>query len=118
MTGPCPTAAPGRPGSNVLQSDSSGEGCPPFRIASLHFGWLVTEEVTMSVTNRPSTNGDLSDEQLMSELAAGRPEALGPLHGRYAALIWGLAARSLDRAAAEEISQEVFLAVWRHAATF
>jgi RNA polymerase sigma-70 factor (ECF subfamily) len=54
----------------------------------------------------------------MSELAAGRPEALGPLHGRYAALIWGLAARSLDRAAAEEISQEVFLAVWRHAASF
>ena len=72
----------------------------------------------MSVTNRSSTNGDLSDEQLMSELAAGRPEALGPLHGRYAALIWGLAARSLDRVAAEEISQEVFLAVWRHAATF
>jgi RNA polymerase sigma-70 factor, ECF subfamily len=54
----------------------------------------------------------------MSELAAGRPEALGPLHGRYAARIWGLAARSLDRAAAEEISQEVFLAVWRYAATF
>src|SRR5262249_58903207 len=72
----------------------------------------------MSVTNRQSTNGDLSDEQLMSELAAGRPEALGPLHGRYAALIWGLAARSLDRAAAEEITQEGLLAVWRHAATF
>ena len=54
----------------------------------------------------------------MLQLAAGRPEALGPLHGRYAALVFGLAARSLDRAAAEEISQEVFLAVWRHAATF
>jgi RNA polymerase sigma-70 factor (ECF subfamily) len=54
----------------------------------------------------------------MSELASGRPEALGPIHGRYAALVFGLAARSLDRAAAEEISQEVFLAVWRHAATF
>jgi RNA polymerase sigma-70 factor, ECF subfamily len=33
-------------------------------------------------------------------------------------LIFGVAARSLDRAAAEEISQEVFLAVWRHAASF
>jgi RNA polymerase sigma-70 factor (ECF subfamily) len=54
----------------------------------------------------------------MSQLAAGRPEALGPLHGRYAARVFGLAARSLDRAAAEEISQEVFLAVWRHAASF
>jgi RNA polymerase sigma-70 factor (ECF subfamily) len=54
----------------------------------------------------------------MRQLAAGRPEALGPLHGRYAALVYGLAARALDRSAAEEISQEVFLAVWRHAATF
>jgi DNA-directed RNA polymerase specialized sigma24 family protein len=29
-----------------------------------------------------------------------------------------MAVRSLDRAAAEEISQEVFLAVWRHAGSF
>jgi RNA polymerase sigma-70 factor (ECF subfamily) len=60
----------------------------------------------------------LSDEELVGQLAAGRPEALGPLHGRYAALVYGLAARSLDREGAEEIGQEVFLAVWRHAATF
>jgi RNA polymerase sigma factor (sigma-70 family) len=72
----------------------------------------------MSVATRPSTNEDHSDEELMSQLAAGRREALGLLHDRYAALISGLAARSLDRAAAEEISQEVFLAVWRYAATF
>jgi RNA polymerase sigma-70 factor (ECF subfamily) len=63
-------------------------------------------------------NGAPTDEELMSQLAAGRPEALGPLHGRYASLVYGLAARSLDRASAEEISQEVFLAVWRHAETF
>ena len=68
--------------------------------------------------NRPSASEDWNDEELMAELAAGQPEALRPLHGRYAALVFGLAARSLDRDAAEEISQEVFLAVWRHAATF
>jgi RNA polymerase sigma-70 factor (ECF subfamily) len=85
----------------------------------------------MRVANRPASDGDgahegnlppasedSSDEELMAQLADGRPEALGPLHGRYAALVFGLAARSLDRAAAEEISQEVFLAVWRHAASF
>jgi RNA polymerase sigma-70 factor (ECF subfamily) len=72
----------------------------------------------MSVANRRSTNGDHSDEELMSQLAAGRAEALGPLHGRYAALVYGLANHSLDPEAAEEISQEVFLAVWQHAATF
>ena len=59
-----------------------------------------------------------SDEELMRQIAEGRQEALGPLHARYASLIYGVAARSLDRAAAEEISQEVFLAVWRHAASF
>jgi hypothetical protein len=50
-----------------------------------------------------------SDEELMRQLAAKRPEALGRLHARYASLIYGVAARSLDRAAAEEISQEVDL---------
>jgi len=61
---------------------------------------------------------DPSDEELMSRLASGRRDALGPLHGRYAALIFDIAARSLGRAEAEEIVQDVFVAVWRKAATF
>ena len=61
---------------------------------------------------------DLSDEQLMREVAAGRDEAMGPLHRRYAGLVYGLAARSLDPAAAEEIAQDVFLAVWQKAGTY
>ncbi len=65
-----------------------------------------------------STDADTSDEELMRQLAERRPEALGPLHARYASLVYAVAARSLDRATAEEISQEVFLAVWRHAASF
>lgn len=60
----------------------------------------------------------LSDEELMSRLAAGSQEALGPLHGRYAPLVFHLAAQSLGRAGAEEIVQDVFLAVWRKAETF
>jgi RNA polymerase sigma-70 factor (ECF subfamily) len=59
-----------------------------------------------------------SDEELMQQLAAGRQEPLGALYMRYAARIFGLAAQSLDRATAEEIVQEVFLAVWRNAGTF
>jgi len=54
----------------------------------------------------------------MARLAAGDADALGPLYGRYASRIFGLAAQTLDRAAAEEIVQEVFLAVWRKADTF
>ena len=72
----------------------------------------------MGMNGRLSIDADMSDEELMRQLAAGRPEALGPLHARYASLIYGVAARSLDRATADEISQEVFFAVWRHAASF
>lgn len=59
-----------------------------------------------------------SDEELMQQLAAGRQEALGPLYTRYAARIFSLAAQTLDRTTAEEIVQEVFLAIWRKAGTF
>lgn len=59
-----------------------------------------------------------SDEELIRQLAAGRQEALGPLYGRYAPLVYSLAVKSLDRPAAEEVVQDVLLAVWRAAATF
>jgi RNA polymerase sigma-70 factor (ECF subfamily) len=63
-------------------------------------------------------NSEASDEELMRQLAAGSHEAFGPLYQRYARLIFHLAAKSLDRPAAEEIVQEVFLAVWRQADSF
>jgi RNA polymerase sigma-70 factor (ECF subfamily) len=59
-----------------------------------------------------------SDAELVRQLALGRQEALGPLYARYAPLVFGVAAHSLDRAAAEEIVQDVFLAIWRKAADF
>jgi RNA polymerase sigma factor (sigma-70 family) len=59
-----------------------------------------------------------SDEELMQQLVAGSHEALGPLYHRYARLIFHLAAQTLDRSAAEEIVQDVFLAIWRRASTF
>src|SRR5438045_8019394 len=76
------------------------------------------EERTMTTVRLVRPYQDRSDEELMHELAQGRQEALGPLHGRYAALIFNLAAQTLDRAAAEEIVQDVFLAVWKKADTF
>jgi RNA polymerase sigma-70 factor, ECF subfamily len=59
-----------------------------------------------------------SDEDLMVELARGRQEALGPLYSRYASLVFHLAVQSLDRSVAEELVQEVFLTIWRGAASF
>jgi RNA polymerase sigma-70 factor (ECF subfamily) len=58
------------------------------------------------------------DESLVARIAAGHEEALALLHRRYAGLVFHLAARSLDRTAAEEIVQDVFLTVWRRAAVF
>ncbi len=58
------------------------------------------------------------DEELMRDLAAGREEAIGPLYARYAPLLFGMAAQALDRATAEEIVQDVFLAAWKSASSF
>jgi len=51
------------------------------------------------------------DEELMRQVAEGSAEALGLLHRRFARLIFGLALPSLDRAAAEDLVQDVFVAV-------
>jgi RNA polymerase sigma factor (sigma-70 family) len=59
-----------------------------------------------------------SDEALMRGLAAGEDGALTALYARHAPLVFGIAAKSLDRPAAEEIVQDVFLALWQHAADF
>jgi RNA polymerase sigma-70 factor (ECF subfamily) len=60
----------------------------------------------------------LPDEELVSQLAAGRQEALDPLQERYASVLTTLASRQLDRPSAEEIVQDVFLTVWQHARSF
>ena len=61
---------------------------------------------------------DLSDEDLIERLVAGQQDALGPLYSRYAPFLFNLAAQTLDRTAAEDIVQDVFLFVWRKASTF
>jgi RNA polymerase sigma-70 factor (ECF subfamily) len=54
----------------------------------------------------------------MRDLARGSDEALVLLHRRYARAILGVASQTLDRATAEDIVQDVFLAVWRNASSF
>jgi RNA polymerase sigma-70 factor (ECF subfamily) len=66
----------------------------------------------------PAAPSARSDEDLILELARGGHDALGPIYTRYASKIFRVAEHSLERAAAEEIVQEVFLAVWRSAPTF
>jgi RNA polymerase sigma-70 factor (ECF subfamily) len=59
-----------------------------------------------------------SDEELVGLLADGQPEALACLYERYSRLLLNLAARRLDRPAAEVIVQDVLLNVWPHAHSF
>jgi RNA polymerase sigma-70 factor (ECF subfamily) len=66
----------------------------------------------------PSTEHASHDDELMRQVADGSAEALVLLHRRFARLIFGLAVQSLDRAAAEDLVQDVFLVVWRNARRF
>jgi len=66
----------------------------------------------------PSREGASGDDALMREVAGGSAEALGLLHRRFAPLILRIAVHTLDRAAAEDLVQDVFVAVWRNAGRF
>src|SRR2546428_12029449 len=66
----------------------------------------------------PSTQNAPRDEELMRQVAEGSAEALALLHRRFARLIFGLAVQTLDRAAAEDLVQDVLLAAWRNAGRF
>jgi len=67
---------------------------------------------------RAAIEKDVSDEELMSDLASGKQDAIGLLYARYAPTVLGMAAQALGSPTAEDIVQEVFLAVWKNAPTF
>src|SRR5271157_3575186 len=72
----------------------------------------------MNVRDPSAKAPEETDEELVHALAGGRQEALGVLFARHAPLVFGIARQTLDGAAAEDIVQDVFLAVWHGAATF
>lgn len=59
-----------------------------------------------------------NDEELLDGIARGGEEPLATLYARHAPAVFGMASRALDPAAAEEIVQDVFVAVWRGASSF
>ena len=67
---------------------------------------------------RAAIEKDVTDEALMSDLASGRQDAVGLLYARYAPTVLGMAAQALGRSTAEDIVQDVFLAVWKNARTY
>ena len=66
-----------------------------------------------------SQRDELGDEHLIQALADGRTWAMELLYQRYNGPLYSLAYRIVaDRQVAEELLQEVFLATWRHAASY
>jgi len=60
-----------------------------------------------------------TDHQLLEQASAGDADALGTLYDRYARLVFGVALRIVgDRGSAEEVTQDVFLRLWQHAARY
>jgi RNA polymerase sigma-70 factor (ECF subfamily) len=59
-----------------------------------------------------------SDESLVARMGKGDEDALRALHQRYAALVYTVAARFVDAAAAEEVVQDVFVTLWKKGETF
>lgn len=59
------------------------------------------------------------DPGLIRLVTAGRTEALGVLYDRYGRLVYSIAMNALaDAAAAEEVTQDVFMRVWEKARTY
>ena len=66
-----------------------------------------------------SSYADQDDRTLVSLVCASDPAALEALYGRYGRACYGLARRILtDEQLAQDVVQEVFLAVWRDASRF
>jgi RNA polymerase sigma factor (sigma-70 family) len=61
----------------------------------------------------------LSDEALLAGLGSGNPEAAAAFIRRFQGRVYGLAVTMLrDPDLAEDVAQETFVRVWRHAATY
>jgi RNA polymerase sigma-70 factor (ECF subfamily) len=66
----------------------------------------------LEATNEPI----LTDAQLLAIIVRGENWALSEIYARYAGLVFSIALKTLnDQMMAEEIVQQVFTKVWRHA---
>lgn len=61
----------------------------------------------------------LADDELLRRIARADKDALGELYDRYGGLVFSVALKSISHPeTAEEITQDVFLRVWKHAGSY
>jgi RNA polymerase sigma-70 factor (ECF subfamily) len=69
-----------------------------------------------SGTLRVASPADEADRQVLAELGEGHLDALETLYDRYRAMAYAIALRiTADPTLAEDVVQDAFLGVWRHA---
>ena len=65
---------------------------------------------------RVASPADEADRQVLADLGEGRLDALEALYDRYRAMAYAIALRiTADPTLAEDVVQDAFLGVWRHA---
>jgi RNA polymerase sigma-70 factor (ECF subfamily) len=70
-------------------------------------------------SNNGSIHEELSDETLVAQVAQGDSSALDALYDRYASTVLGISLKiSGDQSMAEDVLQETYWRVWRHAKTY
>ena len=70
-------------------------------------------------TNPEKSPLDITDEELMKNIQAQDPQALGYLHDRYAGIIKGLVMKVVhNEAESEDMLQEIFVEVWNRSGSY
>ena len=74
---------------------------------------------TEGLVQSPTPSRAASDVDLLAAASAGDQSALRELYDEHASRVFGMALRILgDRSKAEEVTQDVFLAVWKRGDSF
>ncbi len=85
-----------------------------------YFDITLFEENRQRLFVKARTNGPEDDDpNLLSRIASGDEQALSAIYDRYSASVFSLLRRMLqDEATAEEITQDVFVHLWKMASRF
>ena len=76
---------------------------------------LLSSMEPNSGNDNSQTPPPLTDAELFQALKTRQPEALSILYERYGSLVYGVALKILKNSQeAEDLTQEIFLALWRH----